>query len=68
LTVKFTRRKLAATLAASAAATMAQPQTPSSATPDEELKAARERIKTAADALTRQEVPLATEPAFQFKA
>jgi hypothetical protein len=67
LTVKFTRRKLAATLAASAAA-MAQPQTPSSATPDEELKAARERIKTAADALARQEVPLATEPAFQFKA
>jgi hypothetical protein len=67
LTVKFTRRKLAATLAAQAAAAMAQPQSPSSAVPGEELKAARERIKTATDALARQEVPMATEPAFQFK-
>ena len=65
--MKFTRRKLAATLAASAAA-MAQPQTPSSAVPSEELNAARERIRTATDALARQEVPMATEPAFQFKA
>lgn len=67
MTVKFTRRKLAATLAAQAAAAMAQPQSPSSAVPGEELKAARERIKTATDALARQEVPMATEPAFQFK-
>jgi len=66
--MKFTRRKLAATLAASAAAAMAQPQTPSSAVLSEELNAARERIRTATDALARQEVPMATEPAFQFKA
>jgi hypothetical protein len=66
--MKFTRRKLAATLAASAAAAMAQPQTLSSAVPSEELNAARERIRTATDALARQEVPMATEPAFQFKA
>ena len=68
MTLKFTRRKLAATLAASSAAAMAQPQTPSSAVPSEELNAARERIRTATDALARQEVPMATEPAFQFKA
>jgi hypothetical protein len=66
--MKFTRRKLAATLAASAAAAMAQPQTPSSAVLSEELNAARERIRTATDTLARQEVPMATEPAFQFKA
>ena len=68
MTVKFTRRKLAATLAAPAAAALAQPQTPSSAVPGDELKAARERLGAAADALARQEVPIATEPAFQFKA
>ena len=36
--------------------------------PDEELKAARDRVKANGAALARQEVPMATEPAFQFKA
>jgi hypothetical protein len=67
VTVKFTRRKLAAALAAPAAAALAQPQTPPSA-PGDEWKAARERIASAAGALATEEVPMATEPAFQFKA
>jgi hypothetical protein len=67
VTVKFTRRKLAATLAAPAAAALAQPQSPSSAPPGGELKAAQDRIKTATDLLSRQEIPMDTEPAFQFK-
>lgn len=65
---KVTRRKLAASLAASAAAAMAQPQAPSAAAPDEELRLARERLEAASDALARQEIPMAAEPAFRFEA
>jgi len=65
--MKVTRRRLAASLAVSAAA-MAQPQPPSAAAPDEDLRAARERLKAASDALARQEVPMAAEPAFRFEA
>jgi hypothetical protein len=66
--MKVTRRKLAAALAGSAvvAATQAQPQAVESN--DELLKAARERIRNNSELLARQEVPMSTEPAFQFKA
>jgi len=37
-------------------------------TADEELKAARERLKANADALAAASASMATEPAFQFKA
>ena len=36
--------------------------------PADPLQAAKDRIKTAGDALTKEQVPMATEPAFQFKA
>ncbi len=65
--MKITRRKLAASLAASAVA-MAQPQSPSAAAADEDLRAARDRLKAASDALARREVPMAAEPAFRFEA
>jgi hypothetical protein len=65
--MKLTRRQLAASLAASAAA-MAQTQPAGFAGDDEELKAARDRLKTAAAELAKAEIPMATEPAFQFKA
>ena len=68
MTVKFTRRKLAAAFAAPEAAALAEPQTPSTAIPGDELKAARERLAAAAGALARQEVSMGAEPAFQFKA
>jgi hypothetical protein len=46
---------------------MAQtPQTP--ARPADELQAARDRIKANAETLAQQQIPMATEPAFQFKA
>jgi len=60
--MKLTRRKLAVILTAGPA--LAQ----SSQTPDDLLKAARDRNKANADQLAAERVPMATEPAFQFKA
>ena len=64
--MKVTRRKLAAAVLGSAAAAAAQPSATESN--EELLKAARERIRTNGEILTRHEVPMSTEPAFQFKA
>ena len=67
--MKVTRRKLATVILNTAAATaLAQTQTAAPATPDEELKAARDRIKANGETLARQAVPMDTEPALQFKA
>jgi hypothetical protein len=63
--MKFTRRELAAVLAPAA---VAAAQTAAPASPADELKAAQGRLKAAGDALAHQEVPMSTEPAFQFKA
>ena len=66
--MRLTRRKLAASLAASAAG-MAHSQTAAPEGPDDaEVRAARDRIRAAGEALARQEIPQSTEPAFQFKA
>jgi hypothetical protein len=63
--MKLTRRELAAALAAAPvlAQDRARPDTP-----DATLNAARERLKATGAALARQQVPMAVEPAFQFKA
>ena len=58
----FTRRALGAAMLAPAALA----QTP--AAPEDELKAARDRIKAYGETLARVEIPMSTEPAFQFKA
>jgi hypothetical protein len=63
--MKLTRRELAAALASTAAAAQSSPP-PS--TPQEELKAAQDRNRNTAEALAKMAVPMATEPAFQFKA
>jgi hypothetical protein len=60
----LTRRKLAAAVLAPAAAAL--PQTQSQ--PPDELAAARQRMKDNAAAMAKIEVPVSTEPAFQFKA
>jgi len=71
--MKLTRRKLAATLLSttvSAAALSAQqtpPPAPAPAAPDD-LQTARDRLKANAAALAAVPLPMATEPAFQFKA
>jgi uncharacterized membrane protein len=64
--MRLTRRQLATALAPAVAlaGTAAQP---SAAAADDELRAARERVKTNGETLAGQPVPMATEPAFQFK-
>ena len=64
--MKLTRRKLAAVLAAPAAAVAAQAQ-PQGA-PVDEVEAARQRIRSNAEALAKVDVPTQVEPAFAFKA
>jgi hypothetical protein len=64
--VKLTRRELAATL--SATALLPAAQTTARLSPADELQSARDRLKANMDAMAQQQVPMATEPAFQFKA
>ncbi len=68
---KITRRKLALALAGSGAASAlaGRPQGP---TPPrnalDDLETARRRVKATGALLAKYEVPMSTEPAFQFKA
>jgi hypothetical protein len=64
--MKLTRRQLATALTSAAA--LAQTRSGPAASPEEELQAARDRVKANGAVLAKQEVPVATEPAFQFKA
>jgi len=64
--MQLTRREWAAAVSV-AALGGAEAQQPASS-PADELAAARERLAANRDALAKQEVPMALEPAFQFKA
>ena len=64
--MKLTRRKLATALVSAPALAAQQPQP--AAAPDTDLKAARDRLQANAAALAGTPIPMATEPAFQFKA
>lgn len=64
--MKLTRRQWAAVIAPAALPpALVRAQTPSA---EEELEAARQHLKANADALAATQVPMAVEPAFQFKA
>jgi hypothetical protein len=63
--MKLTRRELAAVVSATALAAQTEQR---AANPADELQTARDRIKANGDLLARQNVPMSTEPAFQFKA
>jgi hypothetical protein len=70
ITAWITRRKLAGVLFSfsavwPSASSKAFAQT---AAPADPLQAAKERIKATSDALAKEQVPMAAEPAFQFKA
>lgn len=60
-----TRRSLARVLAAAAVSQTGSAQTPSS---DADLDSAREQMKTSARQIAKVKLPMATEPAFHFKA
>ena len=64
--MKLTRRKLATVLVSATAMAAQQPQ-PVPA-PADDLKTARDRLQANAATLANAPVPMATEPAFQFKA
>jgi hypothetical protein len=63
--MKLTRRELAAAVSATAVAAQTEPR---AANPVDQLQIARDRIKANGDLLAQQRIPMATEPAFQFKA
>ncbi len=67
--MKITRRRLAVSALAPAVA-MAQnrPAQPPSEVPEELLKNAKESVRRNGEALSKFTLPIATEPAFQFKA
>ena len=70
--MKITRRAMAAVLASIGA----QAQTPAQPapavqplpSPEGELESAREQVRANVTALSQFEVPMSTEPAFEFKA
>ena len=63
--MRLTRRQLATALAPAVA--LAQTAAQPAAATDDELRAARDRVKTNGETLAGQAVPMTTEPAFQFK-
>jgi hypothetical protein len=66
--LKLTRRQLAAAVSASTALLAQQPPAPLPQNPEEELKAAREQLRQASEALAKFDLPMSTEPAVHFKA
>jgi hypothetical protein len=76
--MKITRRKLAAVLSSpvvlsssvvlSSQVALAQTAAVAPSSPDDLLRAARERNQANAAALAAENIPMSTEPAFQFKA
>jgi hypothetical protein len=63
--MKLTRRQLA--LGLTSAVALAQAPAPP-ASPEAELQSARDQVKAIGLALTQQQVPMSTEPAFAFQA
>ena len=66
---RMTRRNLAAlALALPTSAQQRNPAPPIPATPDEELRSAREGLRANAEQLSKVKLPIATEPATRFQA
>jgi hypothetical protein len=66
--MKVTRRKLAGMIAAGATVASAPAQQPASSGNDDDLRSAREQMRGNALQIAKVTLPMATEPAFQFKA
>jgi hypothetical protein len=66
--MKLTRRNLAISLIAAPALSARAEAQANSSPADAELAAARERLRTAANALKDHKIPMSVEPAFQFRA
>ena len=66
--MKITRRRFGAAVIAPAALLAQTPPPPIPSNPEEELAAFRDQNRRNAQALDEFRVPMAAEPAFQFKA
>jgi hypothetical protein len=66
--MKLTRRRLATALLSATAVAAQQPPPVSAPAADADLRTARDRLQANAAALAATPLPMATEPAFQFKA
>jgi hypothetical protein len=65
---KITRRRLAAAVLGPAAALHAAGTQAPAPAPPEDLNAAREQVRKHSETLAKFDLPMSTEPAFQFKA
>jgi hypothetical protein len=71
---KITRRRLAAAafgsaaLSSAAALQAASTQAPAAAAPQDLTAAAKEQVRKYSETLAKFDLPMSTEPAFQFKA
>jgi hypothetical protein len=66
--MKISRRRLAASaLAPAVALAQNRPAQPPSEAPDDLLKNAKDLVRRNGEALAKISIPIATEPAFQFK-
>jgi hypothetical protein len=63
---RLSRREVAAVLAAPAAAFAQAPASPKPQAAEDLLEAARGQVRRNAELLAKQEMPMTTEPAFQF--
>jgi len=66
--MKLTRRKLVGAVISGAALAQTQPAQAPPPTPEEQLQAVRAEAQRRAEVLADFSVPMAVEPAFQFKA
>ena len=69
MSMKITRRRLAAAALGSAAVIhSAKPQASAPGQPEDLNVAAKEQIRKDSEAMDKVDLPMATEPAYQFKA
>jgi hypothetical protein len=66
--MKLTRREAAALLGAPAVPALPQASAAPAETPEQLLAAARNRLRRNLETLAKTRLPIATEPAFQFRA
>jgi len=68
MSLKMTRRDLAAVLGSAAAVAAVRAQDPAAGQPEDLNAAAKEQLRKDGEAMAKVELPMSTEPAFQFKA
>lgn len=68
MSVKITRRDLAAVLGSAASVAVVRAQNPPATEPEDLNAAAKDQLRQNVEAMAKIELSMSTEPAFQFKA